>query len=37
MLNDWRAQFARWYREPQVQLHFEDTDSKPFVMQPVSG
>lgn len=35
MLNEWRSQFAHWYREPLTQLHFEDVDSKPFLMQPL--
>jgi hypothetical protein len=35
MLNEWRAQFAHWYREPSSALHFEDADSQPFLMQPV--
>jgi len=35
MLNNWRAQFAQWYLQPQWPLHFEDIDSKPFLMQTV--
>lgn len=35
MLNEWRSQFARWYREPQTELHFADDTAEPFLLQVV--